>query len=957
MPSKLLSLSFTCLSFAVSLSTASLDFQIAALQSECGTLYEYTVVAGDGCWAIANTAHITQTQLLALNPGLDCPSLQVGDGLCLGLPCATTYEVQSGDWCAKIYDEQEVSAEDLLALNPGFDCAELFPSQRLCVAAPESGPEEEEEPPELPPAPEDISPELPCNTIITAAVDDTCQALAAQNGIQLSQFTEINPNLDCDNLAAGDLACVLLVCPEVYRIQQGDTCASIETDFSLATGDLVAFNPGLSCTDLLDNHLLCVSPHLEEEEEEELGPGVFHSNQYPLFAPGETVAQSQVLSFLNSDNPRDSFFGDVVFQADSQHKATFSRLDANGDGKLGIDELSEIITANPSLSRGMDEVDDTMTHSNFAQRIMEDADTNEDGFIDEAEYMRAIYVSQNLTNEATELALQAENGVEQRRAIHLVVLGIAGLIGLFIGISFADMMRELERKSRLKAGDMLKYLEITHWERGSEPEPKCAAYTYYSTSCAALGHHWSSDCSEGGEKVFDSSCRKPFADGAKACGFLGCSSLCYKISTEGCDCDALKYSAEEGVAYDDPPITTTDEAGVGACRSKCRETNNCVGFSVSPGSSDSRVTCKTFALMALKSTEDRSASFMLSPSCPLPPEGFTAIPFAQLMRHQLIGMVISNVYANSNSISLKKRQNSCPTTPPRKRDFDVGLDFNTTLEHVPVFHNFTRRAPTSVDYRFTYPQTVKGQGPSSWCSAFTFTSVVEVSLFFGMQTNVPLSPMWVAWCRAGTTGAIPSWFHELYAHVGNSYIATEACMPFSSLRPSDYECMTNGCAASQYGNLPYINGNPIKFGPLFSFVGINLGIIEDMKDHLASTGPLYMVFNVGDGFSAYGAALQASSAPADQMVFYDGHPSFPTTCAYGTHAMTVVGYGHYLRSSDPCGTKPRLYWIVLNSWGASFGRNGHVFIELGSMSNGIYDTYGVKVNEGTQWFFNDLPTS
>ncbi|KAJ8481330.1 hypothetical protein ONZ45_g15349 [Pleurotus djamor] len=583
MSSKLRFLSFTCLSFAISAhAMAALQaLQVNKIQSECGVLYK--VVAGDGCWAIANNAHITQKQLEALNPGLNCGTLAPGDGLCLQLPCSKRYEVKNGEWCAKIQDEQKVSQAEMESLNPGLVCEELFPGQHICLAAPEElPPTDDNTPPTLPPTTEEPDAIVRCDFNLPIAVGDTCESIATYYGIQLSQLTAMNAKLDCKALHPGEALCVKPACSEVYNVQKDDTCAKVEGEFSLKKDQLASLNPGLSCDKFVPGQVLCVAEP-PAEEEVPYTPGLLYRDQYPMLSPGSTVPQSQVLSFVNSPQPRDSFFGDVVFQHDSQHKATFTRLDANGDGKLGLDELTEIFAANPRISRGVHEIDDKMTHDNFAKRVMETADLNKDGFIDVDEYLSAIFVTQNATNYATELALQGENGLSQERAIPLLVIGLAGLAALFVGLSFADMMRELERKSRVKAGDMLKYLEITHWDRGQEPEPKCAAYTYYSTSCAALGHHWSSHCSEGGEKVFDSSCRKPFADGAKGCGFLGCSSLCYKVNTDGCDCDALKYSAEEGVAYDDPPLSTTDESGVGSCRKKCRGQNNCIGFSVSPG--------------------------------------------------------------------------------------------------------------------------------------------------------------------------------------------------------------------------------------------------------------------------------------------------------------------------------------------------------------------------------------
>lgn len=90
--------------------------------------------------------------------------------------------------------------------------------------------------------------------------------------------------------------------------------------------------------------------------------------------------------------------------------------------------------------------------------------------------------------------------------IPLLVAGALGLLGLLAIAGFADMMTTMEIKARKDAGDLLNYLDVTYWDRGNEPEPKCSAYMYYSSSCAALGNSWSSHCSEGGEKVYEERC-------------------------------------------------------------------------------------------------------------------------------------------------------------------------------------------------------------------------------------------------------------------------------------------------------------------------------------------------------------------------------------------------------------------------------------------------------------------
>jgi LysM repeat protein len=194
---------------------ASKTFQITVLQGQCGTLYK--VVSGDGCWGIADNAQITQDQLAALNPGLNCATMGVGDGLCLFLPCATFYTVQSGEWCAKIQDEQNISAADLTSLNPGFDCDTLFGGQRLCLAAPTvPTPTGDPAPPTGPTyAP---APTYSCDQEIPITLGDTCYDLAVENSVQLSMFTTVNSHLNCTTLQPGSMACVRPKCGSMYRV-------------------------------------------------------------------------------------------------------------------------------------------------------------------------------------------------------------------------------------------------------------------------------------------------------------------------------------------------------------------------------------------------------------------------------------------------------------------------------------------------------------------------------------------------------------------------------------------------------------------------------------------------------------------------------------------------------------------------------------------------------------------
>ncbi|KAJ7794965.1 hypothetical protein B0H14DRAFT_2921240 [Mycena olivaceomarginata] len=145
--------------------------------------------------------------------------------------------------------------------------------------------------------------------------------------------------------------------------------------------------------------------------------------------------------------------------------------------------------------------------------------------------------------------------------------------------------------------------------------------------------------------------------------------------------------------------------------------------------------------------------------------------------------------------------------------------------------------------------------------------------------------------------------------VGNSYIATEDCMPWSN-RDNDPQCQKNQCGLSQYGKLPYISDRAWEL----------------MKTHLSTVGPVSLGVVINDSFSRYATSVAGDSS---DKVFYDGHPDYQkSTCAYGGHAMTIVGYSHF--------TKP--------------GESKKTTVRLGSSDT---DSYGVKVREGSP-FFNKL---
>ncbi|KAF8599540.1 hypothetical protein BDV93DRAFT_560343 [Ceratobasidium sp. AG-I] len=265
---------------------------LSAKGATCGSTH--TITSGEGCWSIYTDAKITQAQLFAMNPGLDCDVLSVGQALCVSPSCSKFYTVQSGDYCFKIETEQDVSDPDFMALNPGISCDEIFPGQNVCVAAPLATPSQTTTPGTISSTfasstssatTTPTSTPVPCGWSIPVSEGDTCYNLATANGLQLAQFTALNQGLNCTGLQAGDIACVEVACGQVYKVQSGDWCAKIESDWSLAANQLSSLNPGLSCNDLAPQQNLCIEPaKVVNTTSSAAMPSI---DPFPALSPGE----------------------------------------------------------------------------------------------------------------------------------------------------------------------------------------------------------------------------------------------------------------------------------------------------------------------------------------------------------------------------------------------------------------------------------------------------------------------------------------------------------------------------------------------------------------------------------------------------------------------------------------------------------------------------------------------
>eukprot|EP00884_Botryococcus_braunii_P012498 jgi/Botrbrau1/21249/Bobra.39_2s0043.1 len=136
----------------------------------------YTVKSGDTCYIIWTTYSLDSNTFYALNPGINCNNLQIGQQVCIGggggptpsprppppstptptstppAGCTKYYTVKSGDTCYIIWTTYGLSSATFYVLNPGIKCNNLQIGQQVCIAG-GSGPTPPPTPPPTPTPP------------------------------------------------------------------------------------------------------------------------------------------------------------------------------------------------------------------------------------------------------------------------------------------------------------------------------------------------------------------------------------------------------------------------------------------------------------------------------------------------------------------------------------------------------------------------------------------------------------------------------------------------------------------------------------------------------------------------------------------------------------------------------------------------------------------------------------
>jgi len=218
--------------------------------------------------------------------------------------------------------------------------------------------------------------------------------------------------------------------------------------------------------------------------------------------------------------------------------------------------------------------------------------------------------------------------------------------------------------------------------------------------------------------------------------------------------------------------------------------------------------------------------------------------------------------------------------------------------------------PTAWDWRSQGAVTgVKNQEQCGGCWAFASTGLLEGALFIATKQLVGLSEQDLLDCsdaeyNQGCGGGRVDWSMEYV--INNKGLDTEASYPFTG--DNDTSCSYNAA-----------NSAVTITGWNQTAQGDENALMEAVYNH----GPMGVAISVDDAFANYQSGVyEDSSCPNDPDDL--------------DHSVLVVGYGTSDNGTD--------YWIVKNSWGATWGNQGYILMArnqnnmCGIATDAVYST-------------------
>lgn len=166
---------------------------------QCPGGFQYTIVAGDTFFNLAQRYNTTVDAIMKANPGVDPNRLMIGQVICIPgstppeqCPGGFQYTIVAGDTFFNLARRFNTTVDAIMAANPGVDPNRLMIGQVICIPGSAPGP-------------------IPCpgGTIYTVKQGDSLYIIALRFGVSLDRLIAANPQItDPSRLTIGQPICI-----------------------------------------------------------------------------------------------------------------------------------------------------------------------------------------------------------------------------------------------------------------------------------------------------------------------------------------------------------------------------------------------------------------------------------------------------------------------------------------------------------------------------------------------------------------------------------------------------------------------------------------------------------------------------------------------------------------------------------------------------------------------------
>lgn len=211
--------------------------------------------------------------------------------------------------------------------------------------------------------------------------------------------------------------------------------------------------------------------------------------------------------------------------------------------------------------------------------------------------------------------------------------------------------------------------------------------------------------------------------------------------------------------------------------------------------------------------------------------------------------------------------------------------------------------PAGFDSNSQWPglvHPIRNQQQCGSCWAFSATEVLSDRFSIALQRSSPvLSAEDMVSCDRGDMGCNGGQLPKAWEYLTNTGIVTDTCFPYSAGSGTAPQCETS-CADSEAFT---------KFKAQSAYA---VNGVDNMQKEVMTHGPIQAAFKVYSSFMSYKSGVYSKH-------IWELLPK-------GGHAIKIVGWGTE-DGSD--------YWLVANSWGATWGLDGYFKIVRGTNACGI----------------------